>query len=81
MPDLAIEIQSPSQSDAFMARKASYYLAHGSKLVWLVFPSRRVVEVHRRSHRVETFTEEGTLDGGEVLPGFKFDVSEIFRFD
>lgn len=33
MPDLAVEVQSPGQSDRFMADKAAYYLANGSRMV------------------------------------------------
>jgi Uma2 family endonuclease len=80
MPDLAVEIQSPSQSENFMIEKASYYLANGTRLVWLLFPTRRVVEVHRPG-QVETFTEADTLDGGDVLPGFKLPVSDVFDLD
>jgi Uma2 family endonuclease len=80
MPDLAVEIQSPSQSEDFMIEKANYYLANGSRIVWLVFPTRRVVEVHRPG-QVETLTEADTLDGSDVLPGFKLPVSAIFDLE
>lgn len=45
MPDLAVEVQSPGQSDRLMSDKAAYYLANGSRMVWLVYPDRRLVEV------------------------------------
>ena len=40
MPDLAVEVHSPSQSDSFMEGKATYYLSRGTRMVWLIFPSR-----------------------------------------
>ena len=80
MPNLAVEVQSPDQSDDFMTEKAAYYLANGSHMVWLVYPSRRVVEVHT-SGKVETLTESDTLDGADILPGFKLAVSEVFALD
>ena len=80
MPDLAIEVQSPSQSEDFMVEKAAYYLANGSHMVWLVFPGRRVVEVHQHD-QVGTFTETDTLVMDDVIPGFKLSVSDIFDMD
>lgn len=80
MPDLAVEVQSPNQSDNFMAEKAAYYLANGSRLVWLVFPAKRVVMVHQPDG-VDTLTEADTLDGGDVLPGFRLPVREVFDLD
>jgi Uma2 family endonuclease len=81
MPDLAVEVQSPSQSEDFLVEKAAYYLANGCRMVWLVFPTRRVVEVHRPGGQVEIFTEADTLNGGDVLPGFELPVSDIFDLD
>ena len=80
MPDLAVEVQSPSQSDDDMIEKAAYYLANGSRMIWLVYPAKRTVEVHQHS-QVETLTEADTLDGSDVLPGFKLAVSEVFALD
>ena len=49
MPDLAVEIQSPSDTLSKMRRKAQAYLDNGTRLVWLVQPERRGVEVCRLS--------------------------------
>lgn len=77
MPDLAVEIQSPGQSDKFMVDKAAYYLAHGAQMVWIVYPSKRLVEVLTATDRW-LLTEDDTLEGGDVLPGFRLSVREIF---
>jgi Uma2 family endonuclease len=81
MPDLAVEVQSPSQSEDFMIEKAAYYLANGTRIVWLVFPARHVVEVHRPGGQVEIFTEADTLSGEDVIPGFELAVRDIFDLD
>ena len=78
MPDLVIEIQSPGQSDKFMIDKAAYYLAGGSRLVWIVYPSKRLVEALTTSTR-ELLTEHGTLQASDLLPGFSLPVADIFR--
>lgn len=78
LPDLAVEIQSPDDSLRKMRAKAAYYLANGSRLVWLVLPEKRLVEVYRADGEVDILTENDTLDGGDVLPGFTLPVQEIF---
>ena len=40
MPDLAVEIISPSQDWEDMRAKAEIYLRHGTSLVWLIYPER-----------------------------------------
>lgn len=77
MPDLAIEIQSPGQSDRLMLDKANYYLSHGARMVWIVYTAKRLVEVLTTSDR-KLLTEADTLEGGDLLPGFKLAVRDIF---
>lgn len=77
MPDLAVEVQSPNQNDRAMADKAAYYLAHGSRMVWLIYPDRRLVEVLTPESR-HLLTDAGHIDGGDVLPGLRIPVVEIF---
>lgn len=78
MPDLAVEIKSPHNIYKLLRDKATFYLAHGTKLVWLVYPERRIVEVQTEKE-ILPLGEENTLEGGEVLPGFKLAVSDIFK--
>ena len=78
MPDLAIEIKSPDDTIQEMRDTAAYYLANGSRLVWLVYPNYRLVEVYRPDADVEILDEENTLTGGDVLPGFELPVREVF---
>lgn len=77
MPDIAIEVQSPDQSDKLMKDKGEYYLANGSTIVWLVYPKQRIVEVLTPTDR-HLLTVNDTLTGGDVLPGFSVLISEIF---
>ncbi|MDX2140504.1 MAG: Uma2 family endonuclease [Chloroflexota bacterium] len=77
MPALAIEIQSPSQSDLEMVEKAHYYLKHGGQMVWLVYADRQLIEVLTRTER-KLLTRDQTIDGGAVLPGFQAAVADMF---
>ena len=57
--------------------KVRFYLAHGVRLVWLIDPDRRTVTVLTPPEVTGILTEEETLDGGEVLPGFSCAVRDI----
>ncbi|MCE7983863.1 MAG: Uma2 family endonuclease [Caldilinea sp. CFX5] len=78
MPDIAVEIKSPDDTINEMRDTAVYYLANGSRLVWLVYPNYRLIEVYRPGADVEILGEEDTLTGGDVLPGFELPVREVF---
>ena len=82
MPDLAVEIQSPSNTYAELRRKAAAYLANGTELVWLVLPERAGVEVWRAGTDGEPASEfianDGRLTGEPVLPGFTLPVERLF---
>ena len=77
MPDLAVEVQSPGQSDKFMVDKAAYYLANGSRMVWLVYPTQGIVEILTPKDR-RLLNRDGMIEGGDVLPGFTFAVRDLF---
>ena len=77
MPDFAVEIKSPDDKLNEMREKAAYYLANGTKLVWLVYPEKRLVIVLTPEGE-DILTDKDTLDGWDVLPGFTVVVSEIF---
>ncbi len=78
MPDFVVEIKSPDDSLADMRKKAAYYLAHGTQLVWLVYTERRLVVVLTTDSE-DILGENHTLDGGDVLHGFTLPVKDIFH--
>lgn len=77
MPDLAVEVQSPGQSERFMLDKALLYLASGARMVWLIYPERQIVETLTLTER-QLLTAQDQLTGGDVLPGFSVAISELF---
>ncbi len=80
MPDLVVEAQSEGQSDKFMWDKAQLYLAHGTRMVWLIYPTRQLVEVLTVADR-QLLTANDQLTGGDVLPGFSVSVRDLFPTD
>jgi len=78
VPDLAIEVLSPSNTAVEMADKVLAYLESGPRLVWVVDPFRKVVTVYTADRTARILSETDTLDGGDVFPGFTLSVAEIF---
>ncbi|MBW4438075.1 MAG: Uma2 family endonuclease [Pleurocapsa minor GSE-CHR-MK-17-07R] len=78
MPDLAVEVKSPDDRMKELRRKADYYLAHGTGIVWLVIPEKRLVTVLTADDEV-FMTATDTLTGDPLLPGFTLPVADIFR--
>ena len=77
-PDLAVEVLSPGDTAREVEAKVGQWLAAGARLVWAVNPKRKSVTVHRGPKDSVTLSETDELDGGDVVPGFRCRVSEIF---
>jgi Uma2 family endonuclease len=78
-PDLAVEIISKGNTKAEMDRKLRDYFEAGSKLVWYVYPKTRTVHVFTSARKPVVLTEDDTLDGGKVLPGFSLSIRKWFE--
>ena len=78
-PDLAVEVLSESNTRAEMVRKRGEYFAAGGRLVWIVDPEPRTIEVYRPGGGEPTrLTEADTLSGEDVLPGFSLPLKDLF---
>lgn len=80
-PDLVVEIASPSQSRRAVSAKARQWLDAGVRIVWVVRPSSRQVDVWEqdRNPEVRTIQGEEQLVGGNVLPGFSYDLTQLWQ--
>jgi Uma2 family endonuclease len=78
LPDLAVEVKSPANTLSELREKAHYYLTHGTRIVWLVLPAKRLVIVLTPTGE-DILDATDTLSGGDVLPGFTLPVAEIFQ--
>ena len=76
-PDLAVEILSPDDRMTDVMDKLRFYLMHGVRLVWLIDPENRTVTVMTSVSEARILSADDTLDGGDVLPGFRCAVGEI----
>ncbi|MCS7168961.1 MAG: Uma2 family endonuclease, partial [Gemmatales bacterium] len=73
-PDLVVEVLSPGDLAHNVDQRIDDFLKAGVRLLWVVHPEARRVEVHRLGQRGEILRESDTLDGGDVLPGFRVPV-------
>ena len=77
-PDLAVEVLSPGDTRREVREKAEDWLRAGTRLVWVIDPATRSVTVYRTAQELVVLSENDTLDGGEVLPGFSCEIRELF---
>jgi hypothetical protein len=66
-----------------MADKARLWLARGCKLVWVVWPRQRTIDVWRPGDQEARLTLRpgDDLDGDDVMPGFRYPVSKLFGIE
>ncbi len=77
-PDLAVEVLSPSNTEAELRERMADFFAAGCRVVWIVDPLRRSIVVHRPDTSPAILAENDTLTEEELLPGFSLVVREIF---
>ncbi|HUT08905.1 MAG TPA: Uma2 family endonuclease [Thermoguttaceae bacterium] len=77
-PDLAVEMLSESNTEAEMQRKLHDYFTAGVRLVWYVDPRTKTARSYTAEDRWVELSEQQSLTGGEVLPGFELPLGELF---
>jgi len=82
MPDLAVEIKSPDDKVNVLRAKPAFYLANGARMVLLIFPEQRLVEIYRPDVDVTLLIDNevrhDAIDGADVLPGFTLPLATLF---
>ncbi len=78
MPDAVVEVICPCDRVRDMPSKIDMWLNVGVRLVWVVYPTRKVIEVHRPGQPMLTLGMSDALDGYDVVPGFTAPVARVF---
>ncbi len=78
-PDQAVEVVSPGDTAHQIRRKTAQFLHAGTRLIWVVYPEQRLVDVYRPDHGIASYENVGTLDGFDVLPGLNLDLKDVFK--
>ena len=78
VPDLAVEVISPTDRASEVAATVQTWLQAGCSMVWVVDPENRSVTVHRSRKEIAVLTASDLLQGADVLPEFSISVGLIF---
>src|SRR5712691_6844035 len=79
VPDLAIEVVSPSNLAEEIDSKITDYFQAGVRLVWVFYPDSGRVYVYQSPTQVSILERTDTLDGGEVLPGLQLPMAQLYE--
>ena len=80
IPDLVVEVVSPTDRAAEVEQKVQEWLTFGVRLVWVAYPStQRVMAYQAGLTNVAILNERDALDGRDVLPGFSQKAGVFFK--
>jgi Uma2 family endonuclease len=79
VPDLAVEVISPTDLYERVLAKLREYFSCGVKQVWLISPGESQVHVYRSPDDDTILTLDKVLDGGTLLPGFQLPLTTLFQ--
>ncbi|MEJ7762695.1 MAG: Uma2 family endonuclease [Thermomicrobiales bacterium] len=79
VPDLVIEVISPSETPRTIQRKSTAYLGQGVRMVVIVYPERHEITLWSSEATPRYLGREDTLDFGDVVPGFSLSLVHLFR--
>jgi Uma2 family endonuclease len=77
-PDLIVEVLSKSNTREEIDRKLREFFSIGTRLIWVINPRTRTAKIYTSANKFTELSSTGTLDGGDVLPGFKLPLSLLF---
>jgi Uma2 family endonuclease len=78
VPDLVVEVISPSDTKKEIEAKTEDWLHAGCRMVVLVNPRNHELKVYRGQNDMKTLGVNDVFDGADVLPGFQHPVKSIF---
>jgi Uma2 family endonuclease len=76
-PDLAVEVLSPDDRPGEVLEKVADWIKAGCRLVWVLDPERRLARVYRADGSEAHITADESLQGEDVLPGFRQPLAEF----
>jgi Uma2 family endonuclease len=78
LPELMVEVVSRHDIAEEIAERLNEYFSAGTKLVWVVYPTQRLLYVYESPRQVRILSESEELDGGSVLPAFRIPIATLF---
>ncbi len=78
VPNLAVEVVSPTDRADYVMDKVAEYFAAGVERVWVIFTSQEQVYVYTSTTRVDILSRSETLHADPLLPHFQLPLAELF---
>lgn len=82
-PDLCVEAAYTKDTTArrLLADKAQMWLDYGAREVWVLNSEDTTITRYRPNMPPAILSQDDTLDGGPLLPGFSIPVWQLFRLE
>jgi Uma2 family endonuclease len=78
VPDLVVELMSPSDLIGETAKKRREYFRYNVRQVWSVQPETRSITIYRSTKQIEVFEEGDELTAEDLLPGLRVSLAALF---
>ena len=78
VPDLIVEVRSPSDELPKQQEKMERWIGYGARLGWLFDPSEDRLYVYRPNSAPEVLERPDRISGEPEFPGLEIDLSEIW---
>jgi Uma2 family endonuclease len=78
IPDLVVEVVSPTDRASDITRKVNAYLKDGVRLIWVIDPQVRTANIYAPGQLIMMLNEDDLLRGGDVIPGFEMLLKDVF---
>jgi Uma2 family endonuclease len=78
VPNLAVEVVSPTNTGDQIVTKIREYFQAGVERVWVIYPAEEQVYVYSSPTQPRVLTRVDELDGETVLPGFRRPIAALF---
>jgi Uma2 family endonuclease len=79
VPNLAVEIVSPTNRFEDVTAKMKEYFRAGVERVWVILPAPQEAYVYDSPRQVSIVTRSDKLVGAPILPGFELPLGELFE--
>jgi len=77
-PDFIVELKSPTDSLPTLKAKMEEWISNGVRLAWLIDPKSQVTFIYKADGSVTRVNDFSYyLDGEDVLPGFRLNLSKL----
>ncbi|HZZ79214.1 MAG TPA: Uma2 family endonuclease [Gemmataceae bacterium] len=78
IPNIAAEVVSPTDIEEELDDKIAEYFRAGVQLVWVVYPNQSKILAYSSPTQIKVVLRDDDLDAGELLPGFRLRLAELF---